>query len=395
MHLDYPKPTIPLSALLGFNVKTQTNPPAVPSVFDVKFSCMATSGRYAIALALEHAKLNIGDEVLIPAYHCEAMIAPVKWIGAIPKYYRINADTSINFDDITLKITANTKAIMVSHYFGFLQDLTEIRQLCNQHGIILIEDCAHALFGRHNGHSVGKIGDYAIASSMKFLPLYEGGLLCSETIDLSTIPLTAPNALFQLKSLINILEKSIAYGKLGKLGTFLNSLLKLKNSVWNKLKNRNTAKPTLVMAPSSSEGGSDLDASWVHKTISLPSKLIIKFSKLNNVAQRRRDNYLKLHAALANLPNSRPLFKTLPKDVVPWVYPLYVNKPEAYFHRLKTQGIPIWRFGEFLAPEVDYNLCAISMEYSRHIFQFPCHQSLTESELDWMITRITKTLTAA
>lgn len=354
---------------------------------------MTPSGRYAIALALEHAGIKPDDVVLIPAYHCEAMVVPVKWIKAKPAFYSINVDTSINLDDIKKKISPKVKIIIVTHYFGFLQDLTAIRALCDQHGILLIEDCAHAFFGTNDHQTVGKAGDYAIASSMKFLPVYEGGILCSETINLKDIKVTSPSLGFQLKSLINTLERSLSYNRLGITGKLLNALLTLKNTLWTSLKKLKPPSHQASSGPSSSDGGYGLDAEWVHKTLSLPSRLIIKLADLNNSAHRRQENYRKLHAALATIPNSRPLFETLPQNVVPWVYPLYVNKPDIYFSKLKMQGVPIWRFGEFLDSEVDDQLCPVSVEYSKHIFQFPCHQSISDLDIGWMINRITQTLT--
>lgn len=396
MNTAYPKPLIPLVPLLGSNIPANYSHPSIPSVLGIKFACMTISGRYAIALALEHIGLKADDIVLIPAYHCEAMVAPVKWIGAKPIFYSINPDTSINLDDIKKKINANVKVIIVTHYFGFLQDLTAIRILCDLNDIKLIEDCAHALFGVHNNQqSVGKIGDYSFASTMKFLPLYEGGILCSETIDLSDITFTAPSLAFQIKSLINTLERSLAYNRLGIPGKLLKGVLALKNSLWTTLKKIKQSSYNSSATPSSSDGGYGLDEEWVHKTVSLPSRLIIKLTNLNNSAHRRRENYQKIHAALATLPNSRPLFDVLPQYIAPWVYPLYVNDPDQGISKLRLQGVPIWRFGEFLDAEVNEKICPISVEYSKHIFQFPCHQSLTDQDIDWMINRITEFLTEA
>jgi dTDP-4-amino-4,6-dideoxygalactose transaminase len=357
---------------------------------------MTTSGRYAIALALEHIGLKPGDVVLIPAYHCEAMVVPVKWMGLKPAFYSINADTSINLGDIRQKINANVKVIIVTHYFGFLQDLKGIRALCDQYGIHLIEDCAHAFFGDYDNQQVaGKVGDYTIASSMKFLPLYEGGLLCSETIDLKDIKMTSPSIGFQLKSLINTLERSLAYNRLGFTGKLLNAIFSLKSALLSTLKKISQSSHAVSSGPSSSDGGYGLDEEWIHKLISWPSQLIIRLSDLNNTAHRRRENYQKMHATLAKLQNCHPLFETLPQQVVPWVYPLYVNDPAQCFGMLKKQGVPIWRFGEFLDAEVDQNTCSVSVDYSKHIFQFPCHQSLTDKDIDWMLSQITQTLTEA
>lgn len=394
MNPDYPKPIVPLTPLLDFNKAEKKPTQQFSSVLDLKNKCFTTSGRTAIALLLEHEGISTKDQVLIPAFHCEAMVAPVQWAGATPVFYRIKKNTSADLDDIKNKLNSNVKAIMITHYFGFVQNLTEIRLLCDQSNILLIEDCAHALIGSGDyNQSIGKTGDYAVASTMKFLPVYEGGLLCSATKRLDDIILTSPGKTFQLKSLINTLENAIAYKRLGFTGRIIKKIFSIKNLLWNTIKKQQRTEQSTKIGPGSSEGGFGLDSDWVHKTCSLTTRLIINFSNLNNSAQLRRQNYLKLHHALSELPNSRPLFDQLPDQAAPFVYPLYVLNPQYYFKKLKMLGIPIWRFGEFLDSEITEKTCPISVEYSQHIFQFPCHQSLTEQELEWMITNICQTLT--
>jgi len=390
MNSDFPTPSVPLSPLLGFNKIDKPSIRTFSSVLDIKNKQFTTSGRTAIALLLEHENIGYNDQILIPAFHCEAMVAPAQWAGAAPVFYRIHKDTSPDITDIKNKLNPNVKAIMVTHYFGFVQNLNEIRAICNQHNLLLIEDCAHALFGS-NDQPIGRTGDYAIASTMKFLPVYEGGLLCSANKNLNGIDLTAPGITFQLKSLINTVENAIAYKRLGIAGKLIKQLFILKNLIWNSIKKQKDQQPPKI-GPSSSEGGFGLDSDWVHKSCSITTKLIIHFSNLNKSAQLRRQNYQMLHQALANLPNSHPLFDHLPANTVPFVYPLYVENPQHYFRKLKMLGVPIWRFGEFLVPEVTEKTCPVSVDYSAHVFQFPCHQSLTNEEIDWMINQITQTL---
>lgn len=389
MNHDFPNAKVPLAPLLGDHNNAPTY--TTSSVLDLKNICFTTSGRAAITLALKHANIQAGDEVLIPAYHCEAMVAPAKWLKAKVIFYRIHRNTSANFEDIVKKLTPNTKAIIVTHYFGFLQNLEQLREFSDQNNLILIEDCAHAFFGENRQHAVGKIGDYCIASSMKFLPLYEGGILCSEKNNLDDLKLNSPALNFQLKSLINILEKSIKYNRLSSLGKVFNSLFYIKNLLWSTLKKLKGQQSTQI-GPGSSEGGYGLDSEWVYKTCSQTSKWIINHTDLNSTAYQRRINYQKIHQSLSSLPNCNPLFSELPEQIIPFVYPLYVNNPEYYFKKLKMLGIPIWRFGEFLDSEVTEQIFPISVEYSQHIFQFPCHQSMTEQELDWMLDTISQTL---
>lgn len=390
----FPAPQIPPSAILDrlFNDSSAKN--SIPSILNVKNTLFTTSGRSSIALALEHAGITKNDEILIPAYHCEAMVAPAKWRKARIVFYRINRDTSIQIEDITAKITAKTRAIIVTHYFGFEQPLQEIRKICSEHKIILIEDCAHAMFGLASGQPIGSTGDYAIGSSMKFLPMYEGGMICSNTRDLQDIQLSHPTFKFQIKSAINVFETAIRYKRLGVIGQAITFLLKIKDTIWIRLKKSQIGYDSTNIGPSSSEGGFGLDEAWIHKRMSWFSRWIIQTAPLQEIAEKRRQNYLAMLNALSKLPGCRILFNFLPEHTVPWVFPVYVDHPEKYFTTLKMQGVPVWRFGEFLDATVTTDICPISVEYSKHIFQFPCHQSLTKAEMDWMLDKITRIFTS-
>jgi perosamine synthetase len=381
------QPLVPAIPLLGAIPSHHKVAPEVPSVLGIRHTRMTISGRYALALALQHAGIKAGDEVLVPAYHCTAMLAPIVWLQATPKFYAIQADTAINWDSLQRQVTTQTKAIIATHFFGLVHNLTVLRQWCDQRGIILIEDCAHAFFGSSGQQAVGGWGHYSIASSMKFLPLYEGGVLASNSIDLAAIRLESAGLGFQLKSLCNIIEKSVAYNRLGYIGKGLQQTLRLKDAAWSTLKRYN-ATTTLSQGPASSEGGYGLDIAWLNKTCSWSSKWLLQTANFSHIAEQRRHNYQYLQQALSGLPHCRPLLDGLPAYMVPWVYPLYVEYPDRYFTVLKQRGVPLWRFGEQLSPVVDKNLCPISVDYSRHIFQLPCHQSLTMNELAWMASQV-------
>jgi perosamine synthetase len=391
--LKFPTPKIPPSALLESLSNSTQKLSGIPSILDIQNRIFTTSGRASIALALKHAGITKEDEVLVPAYHCEAMVAPAKWRQAKVVFYRINPDTSAQFEDISAKITSKTRAIIVTHYFGFEQPLQNIKALCEKHNMILIEDCAHAMFGISSGKNIGTTGDYAIGSCMKFLPIYEGGMLCSAKRNLNDITLSSPSLKFQLKSVINTLEDSVNYKRLGGFGKTAKLFLKAKDELWNHLKIAHIGYDGNSLGPSSSEGGFGLDEAWIYKKISWFSRKIIEQSALGNVTKQRRNNYLTMFSTLTNLPNCRVLFATFPEHTVPWVFPVYVEQPEKYFLPLKMQGVPVWRFGEFLDKAVTKETCSVSVEYSKHIFQFPCHQSLTTDEIDWMLKKITAIFT--
>ncbi|WP_439135228.1 DegT/DnrJ/EryC1/StrS family aminotransferase [Pseudomaricurvus sp.] len=386
----FPPPAIPLSPVIS-NLSFKLRPSSsVPSLLDVPHKLYVTSGRAAISLALEHAGIGSGDDVLVPAFHCESMISPVHWRKATPVFYQIRPDTQIDLEDIKQRHTDRCKAIIATHYFGFMQDFQPLRQWCDENGIVFIEDCAHAFFGKSGNLSAGQSGDYAIASSMKFFPIYDGGILTSSRHTLENIPLRKPSWSVDTKVALNTLERSISYKRLGVFGWLLQKGLLAKNLLWQYLKSTTNIE---TKGPSSSEGAYGLDEQWIHVATTRTSSKLLKHSDSDRIAHYRRRNYQILDAALGQLPGVRPLFSSLPENCVPLVYPLYIEQPERHFRQLKELGIPIWRFGEFLDPSVTEQEFPHSKELSRHIFQFPCHQELLNRELDWMIQNIQASLT--
>jgi perosamine synthetase len=386
---DFPEPSIPLSPVISSRSLTRHGINNNASLLDARYRRNVTSGRAAIALALEKAGIHAGDEVLIPAFHCESMVSPIRWRKASAVFYQIHLDTTIDLSDIEARITAQTKVVLATHYFGFMQDFRPLRKLCDQYNLIFIEDCAHAFFGSIDDVNVGGLGDFAIASTMKFFPLYDGGLLVSNRHSLADVECSDPGFSTELKSLVNTLEKSIAHKRLGTLGWILNHLMSLKTLLWKLLKSSSNLQTS---GPASSEGAYHLDEQWIHVATTKVSNKILDHSDCDRICSSRRSNYRRLHQALSGLSGVRPLFPALPEHCVPLVYPLYFEQPHQHFNKLKRQGVPIWRFGEFLDPQVNDSDFPDSIELSQHIFQFPCHQELLNSELDWMIDRVQSSL---
>ena len=197
-----------------------------------------------------------------------------------------------------------------------------------------------------------------------------------------------------MKSLLNTVENSLSYGRLNSIGFLLKPPLKFKDFLWRRFKKRRSPSGgSISLAPGASDGGYGLDANWLNKRMSRFSRYILNHSNYRKIVDARRRNYLRIHERLSNLPDCAPLYNELPEHVVPYVYPLKVDKPEGVFHPLKKSGVPIIRFGEFLWDEAAEFTCPTSVQLSKTVFQFPCHQVLTESEIDWMTSLIAEVLT--
>jgi len=158
------------------------------------------SGRQALYLLLKALGVGSGDEVIIQAFTCLAVPAPVTWLGATPVYADIDPATyNLTPETVAARISPRTKAIVVQHTFGIPARIKELRALATQHHLILIEDCAHALGATVDTQPVGTFGDAAIFSfgRDKVISSVFGGAVVSRDhaliekiqADIATLPL--------------------------------------------------------------------------------------------------------------------------------------------------------------------------------------------------------------
>lgn len=356
------------------------------------------SGRYAISAALEHAGIGKGAQVLVPAYHCLAMIEPMRMAGIEPIYYPILQETSVEPLEIEKRINPKVKAILAVHYFGILQDFSPLRQLADRFHLILIEDCSHACFGEINGRPVGSVGDYAVASTMKFFPIGHGGLLASARLDLTAISTGHPSFFAEIKTTFNLIESAIQFGRFRQVRWLIESMQNMRKRVRKRgpnplLLDDERKNPPAKESPETDrvpEYGMAKDR--VRQQSTRVSQFLLRHTRTADLTERRRHFYLTYQNAIATRTDCRPLFPNLPDGTEPQVFPLYVDHCLPVFVALKRQGVPIIRFGEFLDTPVTHAICPVSVDYSEHLLQFPCHQELTDEEVRWIIERLVETL---
>lgn len=145
--------------------------------------CVAVNSCTAgLHLSLLEAGIKIGDEVITTAMTFCSTVNTIIHVGATPVLADINQFTwNITKESIENKITSRTKAIVVVHFAGRACEIVEIRKLADQHELVLIEDCAHAIETKIEGRHVGTFGDFAAFSfySTKNISAGEGGVIIS------------------------------------------------------------------------------------------------------------------------------------------------------------------------------------------------------------------------
>ncbi len=146
----------------------------------VRKALLTTSCTHALEMAALLLDIQPGDEVIVPSFTFVSTINAFVLRGAWPVFVDIRPDT-LNLDERQLErlITPRTRAILPVHYAGVGCEMDAIIAIANRHGIAVVEDNAHGLFGRYKGKYLGTFGSMATQSfhETKNFTCGEGGAL--------------------------------------------------------------------------------------------------------------------------------------------------------------------------------------------------------------------------
>jgi len=152
---------------------------AVAEYIGVKYAVSFNSGTSALhALLLAH-KIGPRDEIIVPSFTFIATANAALFVGAKPIFADIEEETlGLDPQDVNEKITEKTKAVITVHYGGCPSKVRELREIADDHGILLIEDAAEAFGAKIWNSKVGTFGDGAMFSfcQNKVITTGEGGV---------------------------------------------------------------------------------------------------------------------------------------------------------------------------------------------------------------------------
>jgi len=126
---------------------------------------LTTSCTDALELAALLLELQPGDEVIVPSFTFVSTANAFVLHGAKPVFIDSRPDT-LNLDETQLEslITDRTRAVVAVHYAGIGCEMERLQAICDAHGLTLIEDNAHGLFGLWRGRPLGTFGQIATLS---------------------------------------------------------------------------------------------------------------------------------------------------------------------------------------------------------------------------------------
>lgn len=159
---------------------------AITEKFGCKYAQLTSSGTAALTTAMAVLGIGAGDEIIMPSFTFVASFEAVLRVGAIPVLVDIDETLTLDPAAVRAAITPRTKCIMPVHMCGSMADLDALKQICDEHTLILLEDACQSIGASYKGKFLGTIGNAGTFSFdfVKTITCAEGGVVMMNSEDL-------------------------------------------------------------------------------------------------------------------------------------------------------------------------------------------------------------------
>lgn len=177
-----------LSGVWGTEVKALEREFA--QMMGARHAVACSSGTAALHLAVAAVDPAPGDEVIVPPISDMGTVLPVIAQNAVPVFADLDPGTGcLDPGDVRRRITPRTRAIIVVHLFGAAARVRELREIADEAGVMLIEDCAQAYLAREQERdpvvgSIGHLGCFSFQQT-KHITTGDGGMVITEDPELA------------------------------------------------------------------------------------------------------------------------------------------------------------------------------------------------------------------
>ncbi|MBN9296686.1 MAG: DegT/DnrJ/EryC1/StrS family aminotransferase [Filimonas sp.] len=170
------------------NWKAKELEQAICERFGSKYAQLTSSGTTALTTAMAVLGIGYGDEIIMPSFTFVASFEAVLSVGAVPVLVDIDETLTLNPAAVRKAITSKTKCIMPVHMCGSMADIDELKKICDEHNLILLEDACQSIGATYKGKAVGTIGHAGTFSFdfVKTITCGEGGVVMTNSEDVYT-----------------------------------------------------------------------------------------------------------------------------------------------------------------------------------------------------------------
>ena len=332
-----------------------------------KYAVLIANGTAALHAAMFAADVGPGDEVITTPITFAASANCALYCGAKPVFADINPKTyNINPESVEKKITDKTKAVVAVDFTGQAVEIDKIREICDRHNLIFIEDAAHSLGTKYNGKPVGSLADMTEFSfhPVKTCTAGEGGAITTNDDEL-------------YKRLVLFRTHGI------------------------------TRNQELMDKPS--EGG------WYYQQVALgynyrmtdiqAALLSSQLDKLERFGKRRKELVKRYNEAFSAMPELVVQQEIAQSDTVRHLYIIQLNLDmlkcgrREVFEALQAEGlgvnvhyIPVYSFPYYQKLGYRMGECPNAERLYERIISIPLYYSLTDEEQDKVIKTVNKVI---
>lgn len=335
------------------------------AVTGAKYCVAVSNGTAALHIAALAAGIGPGDEVITTPITFAASANCALYCGAKPVFADINPDT-YNIDPASIRacITPRTKAVVAVDFTGQAVDLDEIRAICREHNLTLIEDAAHSIGTRYKGQPIGSLADMTTFSfhPVKTVTAGEGGAVTTNS-----------------RELYDKLVLLHAHGITRDRGQM--------------------AHPT--------------DAPWYNEQVGYgynyrlteiqAALLISQLDKLDRFSKRRKEIVARYDAAFSRIPQLQTQQEIPQSDTTRHLYILRLRSGmlrcsrREFFDALGAEGIrsqvhylPVYWHSYYENLGYEKGLCPEAERYYQEVMSLPLYYSLTDQDVDDVIHIVEK-----
>jgi UDP-4-amino-4,6-dideoxy-N-acetyl-beta-L-altrosamine transaminase len=151
-----------------------------------KYAVAVNSGTSALDIAVGSLHLPAGSEIITTPFSFAATSNSILYNGLKPVFADIEEATrNISPDEIRKRITGKTRAVIFVDFAGHPCHIKEIRELAEEHDLILIDDACHALGAEYHNRRLGSLADLTVFSfhPVKHITTGEGGAVTTDRKD--------------------------------------------------------------------------------------------------------------------------------------------------------------------------------------------------------------------